>query len=249
MIDPYLVFFFVLGAIVASFVHVVVLRLHTGRSILTGRSVCDSCGEPLSWYHLIPIISFVHLFGRCGMCGSKIGISHVFVEIVFALLFLWVYMMFGLSISLVFALLFIVLCGAIVLYDIRHTIIPNEFVYPLIILGALHAYISSGFLYTVIAAASMAALFALIWLVSRGRAMGFGDAKLVFGLALFVGYPISLSGFLLSFWGGAVISILLLVFQGKRRTMSHEVPFAPYLVLGFLCAYLFDLTLIPLLLL
>lgn len=226
--------------------HVAVLRLHTGRTILTGRSKCDSCGEELSWHHLLPIISFLSLRGRCGMCGSKIGITHFIGELLTGLLFVAAFTLHGITPMLIVALPFLALLVAIVIYDLRHTIIPNEFVYPLIILGFGAAALSGNNVYTYITALAMSGIFALIWLLSRGRAMGFGDAKIVLALGLFVGYPLAISGFLLSFWLGAVISVFLLVIQGKRRTMGSEVPFAPYLALGFLCAYLLHIQLLPL---
>jgi prepilin signal peptidase PulO-like enzyme (type II secretory pathway) len=234
-----------LGAIVGSFANVVAYRLNSSRSILSGRSKCDSCAEELSPLTLIPIVSFLMLQGKCSMCGSKIGVSHVLAEVVLATLFGAALYIHGTGLELVLALLFLTLLTSIVIYDLRHTIIPNILVYPLIVIGGVLAYVQGGFIESAVAALTMATFFGLIWLVSRGRAMGFGDAKLVLGLALFVGYPLSITGFMLSFWIGAVISVALLVFYRKRRTMSNEVPFAPYLAIGFLCAYLLQLNLLP----
>ena len=232
-----------LGAIVGSFANVVAYRLNSGRPILVGRSKCDSCAEELSPLTLIPIVSFLLLKGRCGMCGSKIGISHVLVEIILAALFGAALYIHGLTFDLLLSLVFLTLLTSIVVYDLRHTIIPNVLVYPLIAVGGVVAYISQDTL-SFVTAFAMAAFFALIWLFSKGRAMGFGDAKLVLALALFVGYPLAITGFMLSFWIGAVISVALLVFYRKGRTMSNEVPFAPYLAIGFLCAYLLQLNLL-----
>lgn len=235
--------FAVLGAIVGSFANVVAGRLNSGRSMFVGRSKCDSCAEELTPLTLVPIISFFALRGRCAMCGSKIGVMHVAAEGTLALLFMGAFYVHGLSFELVLSFIFLSLLTSIVIYDLRHTIIPNVLVYPLIIVGGAMAYVG-GDIYTLVTAVSMATFFGLIWLLSRGRAMGFGDAKLVLALALFVGYPIAITGFMMSFWIGAVISVALLVFYGKGRTMSHEVPFAPYLAIGFLCAYLLQLNLL-----
>jgi len=240
----YYIAIIVLGAIVGSFANVVAYRLNSGRPILVGRSKCDSCAEELSPITLVPIISFIVLRGRCSMCGSKIGAGHVLAEVTLAALFGAALYIHGPSIELLLSLVFLTLLTSIVIYDLRHTIIPNILVYPLIVVGGLMAYVSAD-VYAAIAAVSMATFFGLIWLLSRGRAMGFGDAKLVLALALFVGYPLAISGFMLSFWIGAVISVALLVIYRKRRTMSNEVPFAPYLAIGFLCAYLLQLNLLP----
>ena len=232
-----------LGAIVGSFSNVIAYRLNSGRPILVGRSKCDSCAEELSPLTLIPIFSFLLLKGRCGMCGSKIGVSHVLAEVILATLFGMALYIHGFTLELFLSLIFLTLLTSIVIYDLRHTIIPNVLVYPLIVVGGGMAYLGQD-MYAFVIALTMAAFFGLIWLLSKGRAMGFGDAKLVLALALFVGYPLSITGFMLSFWIGAVISVALLVFCGKRRTMSNEVPFAPYLAIGFLCAYLLQLNLL-----
>lgn len=242
--EIYYIAIIVLGAIVGSFANVVAYRLNSGRPILTGRSKCDSCAEELSPFTLIPIVSFLVLRGRCSMCGSKIGVAHVLSEIVLASLFGAALYFHGISIELLLALTFFTLLTSIVVYDLRHTIIPNTLVYPLILVGGGMSYLA-GDIKSLITALIMATFFGLIWLFSKGRAMGFGDAKLVLALALFVGFPLSITGFMLSFWIGAVISVALLVIFRKRRTMSNEVPFAPYLAIGFLCAYLLQLNLLP----
>lgn len=246
-----IIFITILGAFVGSFANVVALRLNTGKPILIGRSKCGSCGAELKWYHLVPILSFVFLRGRCGHCGSRVSFQYVLVELLFAALFGLVALKTAPILSLLIPVLLIVsIIGTIVLYDIRHTIIPDLLVLALTILTLIYAYLRDGFtdsfIMTLITAFSIAALFGAIWLISSGRWMGLGDAKFVFGLALLTGFPHALTGFLLSFWLGALISVLLLVLFRKHRTISNEVPFAPYLALGFLCTYLFDIQLITL---
>jgi prepilin signal peptidase PulO-like enzyme (type II secretory pathway) len=66
--------------------------------------------------------------------------------------------------------------------------------------------------------------------------MGFADAPFAFGLALLVG-PAALSGFIFSFWIGAVIGIIMLLKRPRGSRMGVEVPFAPFLAAGFLLAY------------
>lgn len=241
-----------LGAFIGSFSNVVALRLNTGKSILVGRSKCSSCGDELLWYHLVPIISFLFLRGRCGHCGSRVSFRYVLVEIVFAALFGLVALATDTVPLLIFALTTVSIIGMIVLYDLQHTIIPDLLVVLLTLAALATAILRDGFfteafVTTFITALAFAGFFAGLWLVSAGKWIGLGDAKFIFGLALFTGFPQALSGFLLSFWLGALISVVLLVLFRKHRTISNEVPFAPYLALGFLCAYLFDIQLIQLL--
>jgi leader peptidase (prepilin peptidase)/N-methyltransferase len=84
--------------------------------------------------------------------------------------------------------------------------------------------------------------FAFLWLISKGTWMGLGDAELALGLGWLLGFSSLLSGAVVAFWSGAIISLILLVFSKKYKIKS-EIPFAPFLVLGTLIAFLFELTL------
>src|SRR3989338_3931288 len=79
---------FILGAIVGSFLNVVILRYNTGVSFFSGRSFCPSCGKKLSWYELVPVVSFFALRRKCAGCDSKISWQYPLVEIATGLLFL-----------------------------------------------------------------------------------------------------------------------------------------------------------------
>ncbi len=125
------------------------------------------------------------------------------------------------------------------LYDLAHHILPPILLVLFIVSSALVALLAPshvGFFETGIRASLIGLFFILIYLFSRGRAMGLADAPLAFGLALLVG-PTALSGFLFSFWIGAVIGIFILLRRPVGSRMGVEVPFAPYLAAGFLLAY------------
>jgi prepilin signal peptidase PulO-like enzyme (type II secretory pathway) len=174
--------------------------------------------------------------------------GHVFTEILTGGLFVASFILHGWSLMFVGTLIFLSILIIIILYDLAHTIIPNLLVYPLIILGLILAWLREGFSpefsATIGASIIISLFFVALWAGSQGRAMGLGDAKLSLALALFVGFPLSISGLLLSFWLGAVIAVLVLLYQVKQRTINREVPFAPYLALGFLCAYFLHINLL-----
>src|SRR3989338_7047034 len=81
-------FVFVLGAVVGSFLNVVILRLNTGQSIISGKSKCFSCAKKLKWYELVPLASFFALRGKCSACMSKISCQYPIVEMFTGFLFL-----------------------------------------------------------------------------------------------------------------------------------------------------------------
>ncbi len=232
--------FFLLGAIVASFVGVVVARLNTGESFLIGRSRCDACAEPLKSQALVPILSYFVSGGRAHCCGARISVYAPLMEFLLGGLFVLAYLVLDLVSALPFMLLSLAVLLALVLYDLLHQILPfpmlAAFIVSAAITGFLSAYSVPAFVDTLLVALLIAASLALIHVLSRGRAMGLADAPLVFGLALLVG-PAALSGFVFSFWIGAVIGIVILARRPRGSRMGVEVPFAPYLAAGFLLAY------------
>jgi leader peptidase (prepilin peptidase)/N-methyltransferase len=136
----------------------------------------------------------------------------------------------------------------IAVYDIRHKIIPDTLSLILGILAFIglfffQAYQFSPHLPSILEFLSgplIALPFFLFWLVSSGKWMGLGDAKLIIGLGWLLGLSSALSGIVLAFWVGAVVGLALVIFS-RKHGMKSELPFAPYLVLGTLLAFLLEL--------
>jgi prepilin signal peptidase PulO-like enzyme (type II secretory pathway) len=155
----------------------------------------------------------------------------------------------------------------IAVYDLYHFIIPDEFVVLLSVLALLYqGYAllgvgSPGDFFTSLGVAFLGSLFLFfLWYGSDGKWIGFGDVKLAFPLGLLAGSASVFSMVVLSFWSGAIIGLLLLLVQYiKRRgqkhlrfvparfTMKSAVPFAPFLILGFLQVFFFGTDVIALL--
>src|SRR3989344_4670435 len=241
------IFIFLLGTIFGSFLNVVALRYNTGLN-LSGRSRCFSCERPLLWFELVPLFSFLLLKGRCRTCGSLLSLQYPVVElltgVVFSILFIQAPSLFAFFAFAFISSLFIV----IGIYDIRHTIVPNGLSY-------------AAAFFSFLAGPLIASPFFLLWLFSHGRWMGLGDAK----LALSIGWLLGISGgsvaFLVAFWSGAVIGIFSIMLQSKtmhhflswsgvnalplfanRLTIKSEIPFAPFLLLGFFITLFYHLT-------
>ncbi|MDE2021324.1 MAG: prepilin peptidase [Patescibacteria group bacterium] len=231
---------FVLGAVTASFIGVLVARLNTGGSFLTGRSHCDACGVALSPFSLVPIVSYLAYAGRARCCGVRLRQTAPATEFLLGCLFALAYVRLGFVLALPFMLLSFAALFALVLYDLMHQVLPpvplTVFVLASAGTGLLLApdFVAFGVSFSVALVLSLSLLF--VHLLSGGRAMGFADAPLVFGLALLAG-PAALPGFAFSFWVGAVIGIAMLARRPRGSRMGVEVPFAPFLATGFLLAY------------
>jgi leader peptidase (prepilin peptidase)/N-methyltransferase len=144
----------------------------------------------------------------------------------------------------------------ITVYDIKHKIIPDMLAF---IFGAF-AFMSMFFfdtslfgspfvfyahvptLFQFVASFAVAIPFALLWLISQGRWMGLGDAKLAIGLGFMLGLAKLLSATVIAFWSGAVCGLVLIAFK-KAHGMKSEIPFGPFLVIGTFLAFVFELNL------
>lgn len=237
---------FLFGLVIGSFINVVIARWNTGMT-LGGRSRCFSCSKTLRAGELVPVLSFLIQRGRCKRCKAKISWQYPAVELLTGLVFVAV---FSKTIGLFAAALFLIaFCLLIVIsvYDIKHTIIPDPLAYLLIAIGLIATCLPLAqgqlpALEDLLAGPALAAPFAALWLVSRGRWMGLGDAKLMLGIGWLVGFQMGLAAFMLAFWIGAVGGVLMLLLGRRHLTMKSEIPFGPFLALGSFLAFFFGIT-------
>lgn len=279
MYTLFLIFFFVLGTLIGSFLNVVIYRYNSGKSIFgtRERSICFSCGKTLSWRELIPVLSFLFQKGRCTACKAKISWQYPLVEIATGVLFAALFakyfpsnLVFGIyaylpakvlgEIAFLFALQLVIwsILVVITVYDFRHKIIPDGLVYAFSVLSLAVAIFFpgtvGGSVWTAIfTGVGFFCFFGGLWLVSGGRWLGFGDAKLVLGVGFLLGLVKGVSALVLAFWIGAAVSIGILGLahlaiplgrlrgQTKALTMKSEIPFAPFIILGTLIAFFWNI--------
>jgi leader peptidase (prepilin peptidase) / N-methyltransferase len=246
-----MVILFVFGAIIGSFLNVVALRYNSGLTLF-GRSHCPSCGMTLRALELVPIASFLVFGRRCRGCKARISWQYPAVEVLTGLVFATTFDP-GLSmLSNVLVLSTFSLFIALSVYDLRHQIIPDGLVYAATLISFIYRLIEGGSAIDYLAGPLLSAFFAAIWLLSRGRAMGFGDAKLALAVGLLLGGAQGFSGIILSFWIGAAFGVALMLLsrtnplspQHKQITIKSAIPFAPFIVLGAWLSLIFQLDLL-----
>ena len=246
-----IILFFIFGTIIGSFLNVVILRFHTGMT-LQGRSKCFACSKTLRWFELFPVFSFMAQRGKCLHCKSRISVQYPLVEVITGILFAlsavhFIHLIyFSIPFFLILTFYFIILFSLlmiIVVYDIRHKIIPNQFAYTFFIVSVIGLFLPTSLnsiylgWYNICAGLIIGLPFALLWLISRGRWMGLGDPKLMLGMGTVLGLFQGLIAIAVSFWIAAIVGVILLAF--KKANRKTEVPFAPFLAIGFAITVLF----------
>lgn len=258
------IFIFLLGTIIGSFLNVVIYRFNTGKTIVKGRSICMTCNRNLRWFELIPILSWVMQSGKCRRCKEVISYQYPIVEFITGLMFVLIAYHFVVAVLfspltylflvVFFAFIFSILI-VISIYDIRHKIIPDKLVYIFSIFAFISIFVNYadlGSLFVlpsishIIAGPILATPFALLWLLSKGKWMGLGDAKLMLGLGWILGINLGVASIVLSFWIGTIVSLGIMFFSRKNISMKTEIPFAPFLVLSALIVFLFNIDIITL---
>lgn len=252
------IFFLILGLLIGSFLNVVILRFEKGEKV-TGRSYCPLCKKTLSWYELIPLFSYILQKGKCRTCKARISFQYPLVEILTGTIFLFLFLKSqDTPLQLLFLLPFFSLLIVVAVYDLKTKVIPDFFVALLSLLSFITLFFDfSNFTFAIpqfpqyIWGPVFSLFLASFWFFSRGRAMGLGDAKLVLPLAWWLPFPLAFTGLLFSFWIGAFVSISILLvgrLLGKKKalTMKSEVPFAPFIILGFVLAFFLDFNVLAL---
>jgi leader peptidase (prepilin peptidase)/N-methyltransferase len=252
----FLTFSFILGILIGSFLNVVALRYNTGMT-LKGRSKCFSCGKNLKWYELVPLFSFIFQKGKCRNCKSKISWQYPVVELLAGILFalvIWAFPPITVqdSFTTLYYIFITCLLLVIIIYDIKHKIIPDQMVYLFGVISLSKLFISSDLSFvapsigSVLAGPLLALPFAFLFFASKGTWMGLGDAKLVLGIGWTLGLIKGISAIILAFWIGAILSVIWMYIVFRKLKSHYEIPFGPFLVLGMYLVLLFNIQVIDL---
>jgi prepilin signal peptidase PulO-like enzyme (type II secretory pathway) len=215
--------------------------------------MCPHCKHTLTWYDLLPVISWLSLGGKCRYCKQPISWQYPLVEVITAALFiasyqLWPENLSSFSAILSFSLWLAALVAfmALIIYDIRWMLLPNKIVFPLIGIGALSALIRifaapEALNATLMALGGLAVaggLFYVLFQISNGKWIGGGDVKLGFAIGLLLGSPFL--AFLMLFL--ASVLGLLVAIPGvvrKKSKLNSRIPFGPFLITSTIIVMLF----------
>ncbi len=224
-----------------------------GRSARKDRSMCLECGYTLRWYDLIPVVSWVALKGKCRSCRKPIGRFEPFIEIGVALAFVlsFIFWPFLLDTPLAIAqfavwLASIVGLAILVAYDAKWFLLPDKVTFTVAGLGLVWLVLRSvelgqvwePLVSAVGAVGVLGGLYLLIYLISKGRWVGFGDVKLGLALGLLLGdWALALLALFLANLIGTLVVIPLLASRKLKR--DSRVPFGPFLIAGTFISLLF----------
>ena len=225
------------GALVGSFLNVVIHRLPAGASLVTPRSRCPSCETAIAPRDNVPVLSWLMLGGRCRQCRAAISARYPLIELLTALTFATVALVRGVDLDLALELPFAAMLIAVAAIDLEHRIVPNRIVAPAAAwaLGA-GAVVRTGELPELVMAGAGAFLALLIAALARPGGMGMGDVKLAGVMGLYLGASV-VPALLVAFAAGSLVGVAMIAREGARAR-KKGVPFAPFLSLGGLVGLL-----------
>lgn len=235
-----LLFVFIFGALIGSFLNVVIIRIPRDESVAFPASHCMHCNTPLKAWHNVPVISWLMLRGKCAFCGEKISLQYPMIELFSALIFLFSAMKFGFTfqafgIALTFDLLL-----ALSAIDYRYKMVPDS-----LNLGALSVAIFSvaSFAqlgYNITNALLFAGGFSLLRFyvsyIIKKEAMGEADIMIAATMGALLGIKLGLVAIFL----GAVLALPALLLTRDESDESKELPFIPFLAMGCWIVLMFD---------
>lgn len=233
------------GAVVGSFLNVVILRLpDDDASIVFPGSHCPKCSHPLAWYENIPILSFLVLRGRCRSCKELISWQYPLVELAMGVLALLLLHRFGLSLQLPIYFVFCAALLVIIFIDIHHQIIPDRISLPGILIGFAASFFSGEVSWQqsglgILLGGGVLYLVAYgYFLFTHREGMGGGDIKLLAMIGAFLGWQSLLFVLFSSSLVGSIVGIAAMFKQKKGG--QTRIPFGPFLALGALSWLLFS---------
>lgn len=250
------VILFWLGLCAGSFVNALVWRIHEQTrtkkpnkklSVINGRSMCVHCKHVLAWYDLIPVFSWVLLKGKCRFCKKPISRQYPIVELIGGLVFALSYIFWPQTLGtngqwLLLATWLVSSVGLLALaaYDLKWMLLPNRIIYPTLIVAAVGrlGYIvffsehkAHSLLLLALSLLVASGIFFLLFTVSKGKWIGYGDVRLGLITGTLLATPTQSLAmiFLASLLGS--LTVLPSLFNGSKN-LSSRLPYGPFLIIA-----------------
>jgi leader peptidase (prepilin peptidase)/N-methyltransferase len=231
-----LVFSFLLGSAIGSFLNVCIYRLPLNISIISPPSHCPACKRPIPFYDNIPILSYILLRGKCRSCNASISLQYPLVEFLTGLVALALTLRFVLSPTTLIYFIFISALLVITFIDLKYQIIPDVISLPGIGIGLLASLVlpSISFLDSLLGilagGGSLLTISYTYYFLTKREGMGLGDVKLLAMIGAFLGWQGALIGLITGAFVGTLAGVLLMV--REKRGFQHPIPFGPFLSIG-----------------
>ncbi|MBP2641594.1 MAG: Prepilin peptidase [Firmicutes bacterium] len=234
----FLFVFAVLGLLIGSFLNVCIYRLPRSQSVFMPPSHCPACLTRIKPQDLIPVLSYVRLHGRCRHCHAFISPRYAFVELLTSGLFVWSFLLFGLSAMLVKALILSSFLIVIIFIDMDYQLILDKVLLFLAGTGFLLNFWTGhvGLWEMLITGLSAGGLFLLIAVLTRGG-MGGGDIKFAAAIGIWLGAKLTVAALFIAFILGGLGGIMVLALKLKSR--KDYIPFGPFIALGAWISFLY----------
>lgn len=242
----YYIMFFIVGTCFGSFYNLCGMRIPKNLSINKPGSHCENCNHSLSWYELIPILSFIFLKGRCKNCHTKLSLFYPFTELVTGLLFVISYHSFGLTLDLIISLTLVSTFVLVVVSDLNYLLIPDRFIIIPSIIVFIITLINKGLINSLIQLGYGIISFIIMYLIMllgnklfQKESLGGADIKLMFLVGLSLSPFLSIIVIFLSSIIALPVSFYLLL-----KNKEHVVPYGPFIMIGLLIVYFLKMNII-----
>jgi leader peptidase (prepilin peptidase)/N-methyltransferase len=234
------------GALLGSFLNVVIWRVPRKESVVRPRSRCPHCEHEIRGRDNVPILSWLLLRARCRDCGGPVSARYPLVEFTTAVLFALISWHFGLHLVLIAYLYLGAVSVVLALIDIDVKRLPDVLTLPsypiaamLLTVGAISAHTPFDLVRAAAGGAALFLLYAVLWF-AYPKGMGLGDVKLAGVLGVYLGYlgwgSLAVGAFLGFVLGGVFGITLMAVSRANRKT---KIPFGPFMIAGALVAVFF----------
>lgn len=236
MLFPLYLITFLYGIVIGSFLNVCIYRIPLGQSLSRERSHCMTCGYQLRWFDLVPLFSWLALGGKCRKCKSPISPQYPIIEGTNGVLYVLIFYINGFNlVSILYCLMASALLALSVI-DFRTFEIPFGFNVFIACLGLVRLFFDrANWSEYVIGFFAVSLFLELLLIVSKGRAIGGGDVKLMAAAGLLLGWKL----IILAFFIGCILGSVIHIIRMKVSHAEHMLAMGPYLSMGILIAALF----------